>query len=350
MRLGLVSYVAVLTVAFIGLTANADTVVRSIQAPENDSEEFLNTPANGALEPEGTVIPSVSGLGSTDLELGSEGGAGLNWQVIAMQWDQLGVPQGSTIDSAHITFTVDDTGNPGDNNFTILAENVDNSSEFDDVDFDISTRARTAASVPWAPPETNTEGETIDTPNIAALVQEVVDRAGWSEDNMLSVMIYPDAYLALPDPSTGGTTAVQENEFEAFEDNDGAGAATLTVEFSLGPNLNLNIEGATFAEEAGSLELSANEDMLPPYQWKLDGADMGGETGSTLSLSPTSTGDSGVYTLDFDDGTKAIISSNPVSVSIFPAGSLPVGSLLGLGLLAVTSALAGGTVLLRMKK
>lgn len=96
--------------------------------------------------------------------------------------------------------------------------------------------------------------------------------------------------------------------------------------------------------------MSANEDMMPPYQWKLDGADMGGESGASLSLSPTTTGDNGVYTLDFDDGTKATLTSNPVSVSIFPAGSLPVGGLMGLGLLVVTSALAGGTVLIRMKK
>ena len=77
--------------------------------------------------------------------------------------------------------------------------------------------------------------------------------------------------------------------------------------------------------------------------------DIGGQTLATFSISGATTGDSGVYTLNFDDGeAKAIISSNPVSIAIFTAGSLPVAGLMGLGLLAITSAL-GGVVALRRK-
>ena len=115
---------------------------------------------------------------------------------------------------------------------------------------------------------------------------------------------------------------------------------------SSGPNLSLNVEGATFAEEGGDITMTANGTMSAPFQWKLDGVNIGGETNATLSLSPTVIGDSGVYTLDFDDGAaKATVTSNPVSVAIFPAGSLPVAGLIGLGLLAAVGALGGASVL-----
>jgi len=132
-----------------------------------------------------------------------------------------------------------------------------------------------------------------------------------------------------------------------------AGFYTIMVESTgpAGPNLSLNVEGATFAEEGGDITMTANGTMSSPFQWKLNGVNIGGETNATFSLSPTVIGDSGDYTLDFDDGAaKATVTSNPVSVSIFAAGSLPVSSLLGLGLLALTSAVAGSTVLARMKK
>ena len=114
-----------------------------------------------------------------------------------------------------------------------------------------------------------------------------------------------------------------------------------------GPNLTLNVTGATYAEAGGSITMSANDDMLAPYVWKLDGIATGDE-GASLVLDPTTTDDSGSYTLDFDDGEKATQTSNAVGVAIFPADSLPVSGLIGLGLLAVAGAL-GGVVAMRKK-
>jgi len=117
-----------------------------------------------------------------------------------------------------------------------------------------------------------------------------------------------------------------------------------------GPNLSLNVEGATYAEAGGSITMTANETMLAPYQWAVDGGDIGGATNATLTLSPTTTGDSGLYTLDFDDGVaKATLTSNGVGVAIFEVGTLPVGGLIGLALLS-TGLLAGGVSFARRKK
>ncbi len=217
----------------VGNVARGDMVTRTIQAEYDDGEEYLNTIWSTASYAQG-----AGWLDSSDLEVGSEGAGGLAWQVCAVQYDQLGIPAGATIFSAKITFTVDNSGNTGtSNDFTIFAEATGNASVFSWHDeggwagldpFNITSRDRTAASVSWAPAAGPAVGTTLDTPDISALIKEVVDRAGWSANNRLTLMVYPDVYLALPNPATGGSTSVQEIEFEA---GPGSDSATLTVEY-----------------------------------------------------------------------------------------------------------------------
>ena len=204
-------------------------MVRGIQSdPNDDSEEHLNelSPDAGA-KPRGFIE-----LTSSDLELGSEGNGGRDWQVIAVQYDTLGIPQGATIVSAKITFEVDNSGSARtDNNYTILAEAIDNALPFTDADFDITNRARSTASVSWAPAAMPPVNAKIDTPELKTLIQEVVDRGGWSANNRLTLMIYPDFYLALSNPADGDADhRVQEIEFEA---GPGSDSATLTVLYEM---------------------------------------------------------------------------------------------------------------------
>jgi len=244
MKTKIVLMLLVATAMFaVGNVAQGVIVIREIQVENDDAEEYLNTlyPPDDPDWPDYTQ--GRGWLDSSDLELGSEGDGGLGWQAIAMQYDQLGIPQGATITSAKLTFTVDDSGVEGESNdFTILAEAADNAAVYGyslDAPFwpgyawldsyDITSRARTAASVSWAPAALPAVGTTLDTPDIASLIQEVVNRPGWSENNRLTVMIYPDVYLALSDPTTGGSTSVQEIEFEG---GPGSDSPTLTVQFT----------------------------------------------------------------------------------------------------------------------
>ncbi len=115
-------------VAILALSASAGaaafTVTRSIQEEFDDVEEYLNTVGTGEY------AQGSGWLDSSDLEVGSEDSR-LNWQVCAVQYDQLGIPQGATIRSAKLTFTVDNSGNTGtSNDFTIFAEATGNASVF----------------------------------------------------------------------------------------------------------------------------------------------------------------------------------------------------------------------------
>ena len=207
------------------------TVTRGIQEETDDGEEYLNTVAahGDTRAPQGGII-----LDSSDLDVGNDnyynqGGPekdGLVWQVVAVQYAQLGIPQGSTITSAKLAFQLDEeVVTYPSNDFTIYAEAADDASVFTLDPNNISNRDRSTASVGWNPPTTGiVVGDKVDTPDLSALIQELVGRPGWSKDNRLTLMIYPDVYLEAADPNT----KVSRHTYQA---GPGADSATLTVQF-----------------------------------------------------------------------------------------------------------------------
>ena len=101
------------------------------------------------------------------------------------------IPKGATIVDANVQFTADETGNRA-TNLAVRAERADNSAPITTSAFNISNRPRTSASVAWAPPAWQTVGAAGPgqlTPNIASVVQEVVNRPGWVAGNALTVIV-----------------------------------------------------------------------------------------------------------------------------------------------------------------
>lgn len=332
----------------VGFAAQGDSVTRAIIAEENDAEEHVNS---GRTDPPGTM----ESLTSSDLEICSEGGGGLEWQVIGVQYDTLGIPQGSTINSATVTFQVDAAGVAGDPNTTLYAEATDNSAVFSSALANITSRPRTTASVAWAPALNNTVGAKVVTSDIATLIQEVVNRPGWAENNMLTIMIFPDPYLASP---TGGTTVLQELEVEA---GPGTDSATLTVDFT--PPTPGEGEGEGEGEPQGNEILS---NVYPPFidvgttviltappgsgwQWAKDLADITGATDRELVFNPVKTSDAGSYTVTYDNGLKVLMTTPAFELIVSPEGTVPVGGGLALAALLGACALGGASALRRRK-
>ena len=108
----------------------------------------------------------------------------------------------------------------GATSLTIRAEAADSAATYQTGNGSMADRAVTGASVAWSPPTWPTAGAAgaaQRTPNLAALVQAVVDRPGWAPGNA----------LALQFRGTGRRTA------EAYE--GGAGLAPLLhVEYTTG--------------------------------------------------------------------------------------------------------------------
>lgn len=106
-----------------------------------------------------------------------------------------------------------------------LAEDANNTAlTFQDVSGKISFRARPTATIDWEPVPWTTVGEAEpdqQTPDIASIIQEIVDRPGWSGGNSLVVIV------------TGRGQRVAESY-----NGDAAAAPLLHVEYTTGDGVN----------------------------------------------------------------------------------------------------------------
>ncbi|WHH58241.1 metallophosphoesterase [Petroclostridium sp. X23] len=129
---------------------------------------------------------------SSDLEIVDEDSN----QLIGIRFADLSIPKGSEIVNAYIQFTVDevsDKKNKDPFNITIQAEDTANSAGFANENFTVSSRTRTQTAVTWSGipkwTEVQAAGEDQRTPNLASLVQEIVDKDGWNAGNALSFIL-----------------------------------------------------------------------------------------------------------------------------------------------------------------
>ncbi|MCV0404469.1 MAG: DNRLRE domain-containing protein [Chloroflexi bacterium] len=179
------------------------TVERRVSASSDDAEQWQNGEVN---------------LNSSDLELTEDSGRGN--QTVGMRFTNLTVPQGATVTNAWIQFMTDEASS-GTTSLTFRAEAVDNSATFTTTTGSVGSRPRTSAFTTWSPPAWLTVGEAGPdqrTPSLVGLVQEVVDRGGWTSGNALSVIV------------TGSGTRWAE-----AWDGTTAGAPLLHVEYSSAP-------------------------------------------------------------------------------------------------------------------
>jgi hypothetical protein len=126
-------------------------------------------------------------LTSSDLELIRES----TDQLVGMRFNNMPIPQGATIVSATIQFQVDETTSET-TTLTIQGQDIDNAPTFTSSNGNISSRARTTASVGWSPPPWNSVGQAGPdqrTPDISAVIEEIVARPGWSSGNSLVIII-----------------------------------------------------------------------------------------------------------------------------------------------------------------
>ncbi len=133
-------------------------------------------------------IPSgAMDLTSSDLEMIDDGGA----QYVGMRFAGVNIPRNAVITEAYIQFSTDET-NSDATTLLINGEATDNSATYTSTAFNVSTRPRTAAGINWSPAPWLTVSEigpNQRTPNLAPVVQEIVDRSGWNTLNALSIVI-----------------------------------------------------------------------------------------------------------------------------------------------------------------
>ncbi|MFZ2406468.1 MAG: Ig-like domain-containing protein, partial [Methylobacter sp.] len=129
-------------------------------------------------------------LSSPDLELTLDT---VN-QIVGMRFNAVAIPKGAIIKNAYIQFNADETGSAA-TALQIFGQAADDPSTFTSATGDISSRAKTAASVAWSPaawPAVGDAGIDQRTPDLRAVIQEIVDRSGWTSGNSLALIISGD--------------------------------------------------------------------------------------------------------------------------------------------------------------
>jgi len=182
----------------VGAAGGSTTVEVKIATGNDDAEES----AAGAMY-----------MDSSDLELVFDYWNGSAEQVVGLRFTGVEVPQGATINAAWIQFQVDESSADAAS-LLIRAHDADDGTAFKTTSGDLSTRAKTAAQVPWAPGSWLTPGLTQETPDLSPVLQEIVDRGGWSAGNAMVLLV----------TGTGRRVA------ESYE-GSAAGAALLHLEY-----------------------------------------------------------------------------------------------------------------------
>ena len=293
--------------------------------------------AAGSDDAEESASGSMS-LTSSDLELVYDGSD----QMVGIRFSGVDIPQGATIVNAYVQFQVDER-HSGSTALTIEGEAIDDAPTFTSSSGNISSRVRTSANVAWSPLPWTTMGAAGPdqrTPDISQIIQEIVNRPGWSSFNSLVVII----------------TGTGERVAESYNGNQG-GAPLLHVEYNTGPPINRapgvdagSNQTITLPENSVVLDGTVTDDGLPDSPggvsttWsKVSGPGIVTFDDDTAVDAIATFSEAGTYVLELmaDDGeldasdvvtivvnsaiTHTITASAGTNGSISPLGRVPCG-------------------------
>jgi hypothetical protein len=182
------TYLYQLTVTDLGGAGQSsqDSVQVAVRPPGTTSTRTFSV-ASGDDDAEEKASGTVN-TKSSDLELVVDRGL----QTVGLRFADVSIPRGATITDARIQFRSDEA-HTGPVTLVLHGQASDAADPFRSRKGDLSSRLPgTSATVSWSPPDWLTTGEAGDaerTPNIAAIIQEIVDRPGWSSGNALVLLI-----------------------------------------------------------------------------------------------------------------------------------------------------------------
>ncbi len=126
-------------------------------------------------------------LTSSDLELVEDSGP----QMVGLRFNRINLARETVVRHAYIQFTCDETSDDK-TSLIIAAENSASAQRFRGNSHDLTSRSLTSSEVGWNPAEWKKvaeAGESQRTPDLAPLVQAVIDRSDWQPGNSLAFLI-----------------------------------------------------------------------------------------------------------------------------------------------------------------
>src|SRR5439155_1311209 len=230
---------------------------RPVAASTDDAEQRIS---NGNVN-----------LTSTSLQLVVDGS---NQQIVGVRWPGIPILKGATISAAYIQFTAKSSESSA-NTLTIAGQADDNAATFASATNNVSSRGLTTARTSWSSAAW-TSGETAAaerTPDLTAIIQEIVNRPGWASGNALAIIISGTA--------TGNRTGYTY-------DGSSTSAPLLHIEYlgvGTGPTARLTVSqtGALAATADGSAS-TPGDSPIASYRF-----DFGDGTGPVTTTAPTAT-------------------------------------------------------------
>ena len=155
-------------------------LVTQVQRTEDDAEEAGP----------GSTMAGAMALYSTDLELVDDGSRGNQW--VGLRFAQVDLPPGAEITYAYLQFTCDETqGIPGA--LTIQVQDTGHAPAFEPWPYDLSSRRTTDTSIAWtnlpAWNRSGAQGVAQRSPDLAVLLQHIVDRPDWQSGQAMALLI-----------------------------------------------------------------------------------------------------------------------------------------------------------------
>ncbi len=260
-----------------GLT---QTFQQRIQQSTDDAEEKFD----------GSNITTTS----SDIELVYDSWNNQGLQTIGLRFNNVTIPANATITNAYIQFTADGS-TAGVHTLKIKGEKVANSVTFSNTANNISSRTTTTAEVNWSalPAWTdNQAGAAQQTPDLSAVVAEVITSNGWQNGNPITFIITGTgsssdrrrAYSFDEDPNRSAqlvidytpisntdlaVTAIQSPDAVNFPD-PAAGVAVEVLSFGnqlAGTySVSYSVNGTVMATEPGTVPLSLGQSTVFTFQ------------------------------------------------------------------------------------
>lgn len=183
----------------------------------------------GSDDAEQDITAGTMYITSSDLEFTKDGASD---QLLGVRFTGVTIPQGATISSAYLQFTVDEVNTTGDVNVLMGVENVDNPLTMSTFDYDIYHRIMYYGdTIIWKPGPFTTVGEAgvnQRTPDISGLLQTIVNRPNWTPGNAVLFSMIDPAAAKIP----GYTANTAKRVAQAYENNP-ANAARLVVTYTI---------------------------------------------------------------------------------------------------------------------
>ena len=127
-------------------------------------------------------------VATSDLDLVFDAGV---QQTVGLRFAGIGPPRGAHITNAYVQFQVDEA-TTGPTSLVVRAQASDDAPAFTTTNFNLTLRPTGSVSTGWVPapwPTVGARGADQRTPNLAPVLQEVVDRPGWSSGRALALVI-----------------------------------------------------------------------------------------------------------------------------------------------------------------